>query len=38
MKSAEAIIRVEKATDVKNTLIKNDFSAISFSTLVGRGE
>jgi len=38
VKSIEAIIRVEKVTEVKEALIKNGYTAMSFSTVIGRGE
>ncbi|MEM2855511.1 MAG: P-II family nitrogen regulator [Candidatus Nitrosocaldaceae archaeon] len=38
MKSVEAIIRVEKAIEVRTALINKGYSAMSISTVIGRGE
>lgn len=38
MKSLEAILRVEKVHEVRNALLAKGFSAMSLSTVIGRGE
>ena len=38
MKTLEAILRVEKVNDVRNALLAGGFSAMSLSTVIGRGE
>lgn len=38
MKTLEAILRVEKVNEVRNALSVKGFSAMSLSTVIGRGE